>query len=546
MTPWGHCPPTARSDPTASQLDFNHDYPSAVRTPRLLPPAAIALCVTACPAGLRAQQLPDGFRLDPLQPASPQSPFIATEGPTRPAFDGSRRLSAALLLSYSRSPLTLHRDTLDASLVGTPVSHLLIANASLGLQLSRRFSADLLMPASLVNAGDRVVAGDQVVQPASSHFAPGELRAGALYRAWVQPRIGFVAGVRVRAPTGQQDAWMGDGRWHGELLAGLFGTAEPGRYGCTLFFGPMYVAEKKGDRLGAACAFDVRLTQAGTSLGAEVDAAALRIADKTSPDSRFELWGSFRQPFGPLTASLSAGPGLGSAPGTAAFRIIGAISFAPQAPADPASISSDPDLDGIPNAYDACPAEAGPASEDRRRHGCPELDTDGDGVSDRIDACPDRAGVKTGDQETTGCPDTDNDRVVDKLDRCPLEPAETSGEPDKLGCPVRARLRGDRWIVQPPLGPEPSTSDLAALREIAFHLRYTASINQIAVEVALQGVESDEQLVEKAMQRAAGIIRQLVELGVHPSRLSPVGAVNPDPSHIEFVITSRVPQDPKR
>jgi len=517
-----------------------------VRTPRLLPSATLALFVIACPAGLRAQQLPDGFRADPLQPASPQSPFVAAEGPTRPAWDGSRRLSAALLLSYSRSPLTLHRDSQDAPLVGTPVSHLLVANASLGLQLSRSFSIDLLMPASLVNAGDQVVAGGQTVQPAPSHLAPGELRAGALYRAWVQPSVGFVTGLRVRAPTGQQDAWMGDGRWHGELLAGVFGAADPGRYGCTLFFGPMYVAEKKGDRLGAACAFDIRLSQSGTTLGAEVDAAALRIADKTSPDSRLEVWGSFRQPVGPLTASLSAGPGMGSAPGTAAFRILGAITFAPQAPAEPASALSDQDLDGIPNAKDACPEEAGPPSDDTRRNGCPLLDTDGDGVSDRTDSCPDRAGSKTADPETSGCPDTDNDRVVDKLDRCPLEPAETGGDPEKLGCPLRARFKGDRWIVQPPLGPDPSASDLAALREIAFHLRYTASISQVSVEVAFQGVESDEQLVEKAMHRATGIIRQLVELGVHPSRLSPIGAVSPDPSHVEFVVVPKGPQVPGR
>ncbi|HQP34436.1 MAG TPA: thrombospondin type 3 repeat-containing protein [Polyangiaceae bacterium] len=510
-----------------------------MRSPRLLPAtAAIVAILSPSPAG--AQSLPDSFRLDPLHPASPHSPFVSAEGPARPAADGLRRLSGALLLSYARSPLTVYRSDDAASRVGTPVSNLLIANASIGVQVSRAFGLDLLMPVSLVQDGEDVLAGQSAVPHPSSQIAAGELRAGALFRDWVRPSIGFVAGLRVRAPTGQKTALMGDGRWHPELLAGVFGAVDPVRYGCTLFVGPMYVAEKRGERLAGACAFDLRFTRAGTTIGAESDLAALRIADDVAPHPRIEVWGSLRQPFGPLAASLSAGPGFGAAPGTAAFRLIAAVSWAPQDAAhDAASAPSDRDLDGVPDVRDACPVEAGPESSVASLDGCPNLDTDGDGVPDRVDACVSEKGARSSQRDVNGCPDTDNDHTVDRLDKCPLDPAPPGAYAESLGCPTRARLRGDRWLVQPPLSPDPSPSDLSALQEIAFLLRATSAIEQVTIEVSLQGVESDDALVQKAIQRASAILHQLVELGVHPSRLTPVGAVSPDPPHIDFAVSAR-------
>jgi len=87
-------------------------------------------------------------------------------------------------------------------------------------------------------------------------------------------------------------------------------------------------------------------------------------------------------------------------------------------------VPPDADKDGIPDATDKCPNDAGfPPT------GCPPpKDSDGDGVSDEKDACPNEAGLPP-----TGCPDKDPDHdcVPMPLDKCPDTPGlPTDGCPD--------------------------------------------------------------------------------------------------------------------
>ncbi len=81
----------------------------------------------------------------------------------------------------------------------------------------------------------------------------------------------------------------------------------------------------------------------------------------------------------------------------------------------------DRDHDGISDADDLCPDQAGLAL----LQGCP--DKDNDGVADKDDACPDIAGLKN----LSGCPDKDNDGVADKDDACP----DVAGLKNLSGCP---------------------------------------------------------------------------------------------------------------
>ena len=145
------------------------------------------------------------------------------------------------------------------------------------------------------------------------------------------------------------------------------------------------------------------------------------------------------------------------------------------------------------------------------------------------------------DPAISGCPDADNDGVVDKLDKCPGEPAEAGGEKETLGCPKRAHLRGDRFVVQPPLSPDASASDASALQEIAFALRAMSSIRRVSVEVVLQGVDTDEALADRAVERASQIVKQLIDLGVDRRRLEPVGAVSPNPPRINVIVVDKAP-----
>ena len=81
----------------------------------------------------------------------------------------------------------------------------------------------------------------------------------------------------------------------------------------------------------------------------------------------------------------------------------------------------DTDGDGLANLNDDCPLLAGPAA----LNGCP--DEDGDGVADKDDMCPNRAGLL----QFGGCPDTDGDGIIDGEDRCP----EEAGVAKRNGCP---------------------------------------------------------------------------------------------------------------
>lgn len=106
----------------------------------------------------------------------------------------------------------------------------------------------------------------------------------------------------------------------------------------------------------------------------------------------------------------------------------------------------DSDGDGIPDAQDHCPNEAGPLSA----NGCP--DTDGDGVPDKDDDCP----TVKGSVENRGCPevgDRDGDGVPDDKDQCPDEYGPASNN----GCPVKEPDK-----PAPPTPPAPVTPPAVA------------------------------------------------------------------------------------
>ncbi|PJF44786.1 MAG: hypothetical protein CUN55_02085 [Phototrophicales bacterium] len=98
--------------------------------------------------------------------------------------------------------------------------------------------------------------------------------------------------------------------------------------------------------------------------------------------------------------------------------------------------STDTDGDGVVDAFDACPTEAGP----EYNYGCPEgvtpPDADGDTFPDVTDSCPNLVGLP----EYNGCPDTDGDGLDDSYDNCP----EVRGVFQNYGCPLDTPRDGDR------------------------------------------------------------------------------------------------------
>ena len=88
-------------------------------------------------------------------------------------------------------------------------------------------------------------------------------------------------------------------------------------------------------------------------------------------------------------------------------------------------VPPDADSDGVLDAMDQCPNQAGSSL----LAGCP--DQDGDNIQDKDDACPTAKGTVA----MKGCPDTDGDGFADNTDKCPKEAEDKDKFEDEDGCP---------------------------------------------------------------------------------------------------------------
>lgn len=93
--------------------------------------------------------------------------------------------------------------------------------------------------------------------------------------------------------------------------------------------------------------------------------------------------------------------------------------------------SADADLDGVADADDRCPNEAGPVENG----GCPwSDDSDRDGIRDADDRCPNEFAPDS----PRGCRDFDDDGLDTSEDDCPRE----AGPAANRGCPLEAEAGG--------------------------------------------------------------------------------------------------------
>jgi len=139
-----------------------------------------------------------------------------------------------------------------------------------------------------------------------------------------------------------------------------------------------------------------------------------------------------------LQVIAAAGVGAAEGFGTPDMRVLVGARYA--SPARPVAarpvvdkVVTPPDLDadddGVLDADDRCPREAGPVEN----AGCPDVDTDGDGLVDRLDQCVSEPEDADGFADEDGCPDLDDDGdgLADAVDACPREP----GPEANRGCP---------------------------------------------------------------------------------------------------------------
>lgn len=263
---------------------------------------------------------------------------------------------------------------------------------------------------------------------------------------------------------------------------------------------------------------------------------------------------------------LTAGGGLGLNPGLGApdYRAFLGASIAPEF--DPASL--DRDKDGIANKFDICISEPEDIdnhldddgcpepdndkdgvldSEDRcpndpedddgyRDHdGCPDVDNDKDGILDLADRCPDQPETFNEYQDEDGCPDdepiydTDGDGYLDDVDRCPYDPEDFDGVEDEDGCPDsavevvsdhiqindRIHFEYNRAVIQP------ASYDL--LNDIAALLEQRTDLLVVRIEGHTDSDGDDVYNLKLSQRRADAVKTYLVEAGIDPNRLDPVG-----------------------
>lgn len=442
-----------------------------------------------------------GFDPDPVRPAlSLDGGFAVETAETAPR----GRYGVAFLLGWTEGLLALRLGSEREQLLESRLSAHLLGAWSLG-----RVELGVGLPIALRQRADfgllerQGVTGALVDDVAS--FALGDLRLGAKWRllsAGANPLgVTLAALGEVRLPTGDEDAFTGDGLM---FVPGAVATRA---------FGPLRVDAQLGYQLRRQGQYAQLVAQDGLvyALGGALDLPPLAFLERWRAHA--ELGGGWpRGDLGtdrhqaPLSAralvraflgrdfavEVGAGAGLGEAGfGREAWRVFAGVRFVPTPP---------PPL---------------PPGEDR----------DGDGVADREDACPDAPGLR----ELDGCPDRDRDEIPDREDACPDQrgPASTNGCPRPDDEPVVV-IETERLSVRDAIQFDTAKDTLRAqsfpvLDAIATLLERHPDVKRVRVEGHTDDVGSATYNKDLSQRRANAVVRYLVGRGVARERLAPEG-----------------------
>jgi OOP family OmpA-OmpF porin len=410
----------------------------------------LKLCALAVAAGIavatvatwsapaRAQTATPGLALDRFEPAETGSEWFANDtldirGKVRPAL--------GVVADFGYKPYVLVNP--DGSENTAIVTDQFFLHVGGSLVLFDRLRLGASLPIALAQDGSAtggVVDGQRIV--GNGGAGVGDFRIGADLRLIGNYGDAFTMafGGRIWLPTGDAQKLLGDGDYRGGPHLAVAGDVGALAYAASV--GVVYRENNQpfaGHPTGSEADFGVAIGLRaadkklligpelwGSTIVANSDAV---FGNRTTP---LALLGSGHYSAGDLRFGLGAGPGLSHAAGTAAFRALLSLEYAPRVPPPP---PRDRDGDGIIDDEDACPDVAGIHTDDPRTNGCPS-DRDKDGIVDTEDACPDVPGVRTDDPKTNGCPsDRDKDGILDTEDACPDVPGIRTDDPKTNGCP---------------------------------------------------------------------------------------------------------------
>lgn len=538
------------------------------------------------PSVAQAQETPQpeqGFALNRFNPSERGSEWFSADSLD---MRGHLRPALGLTLDWAHKPLVQYAADGTEKTVVIDNQLFAHAGASLVLWDQLRLGVSVPF-ALAQSGEDSSGGGVSVTAPSSAAIGDLRLGADVrLYGAYGGP-FTFALGAQVFAPTGSREQFTGDGAIRflpRALVAGDYGmftyAASLGVHYRSLDEG--FAGKKTGTELTGGVSAGIRAMNGALVVGPElfgsaVVASSLEAALPTKPPVELLVGGHYTA--GSLRVGAGIGPGLTRGLGAPAMRVLGSIEYvaAPDIDTDRDGIlnkvdacvtvpgvahalpkkngcPSDRDDDGIYDRDDACAAVPGLPNADKSLHGCPvdsvkseltPLDRDRDRVRDEVDRCVDVPGLKEApaglsaaqkkdwEAKFLGCPeDIDGDKIANIPDACPRDPGQAHKDPARNGCPLaivtsceikimdriyfrtqsdKLETAGDRGRV--------TQSILSAVADI---LRARPEITKVEIQghASQDGYAKNQVLSE---DRAASVMKWLIERGIDPSRLTPRG-----------------------
>lgn len=428
-----------------------------------------ALLLTASSA--RAQN--QGFDINRYQPTPAGEWSFMVD---HPWYSKTRFFAAGITLDYAHNPLLYATADRDGQFFTSSsiVAHQLIGSLDLAGSFLDRVNISVSIPLTLLERGEPAVGvapidGVSIRDPSASLIvrlygqpdkSPFSISIGAT--VWF-PLRSFLDSL----PSTASDL---DTRILPKLVLG--GLSHHVRWS---FVGAFLY--RPSARLSASFGPEGNVTDHSVQFGAAIAYASTHFA--IGPELRLNTIVTNGQAFGRNYTSLEAligahyniadqvqigaAIGLGALrePGTPDVRALFRLAYAPIRKEN--TKAADRDSDGILDKVDACPDDAGPASADPAKNGCPPPpDRDRDGVIDAEDRCVDLPMGPNPDPARKGCPllDKDGDGVFDSDDQCVETPAGPHPDPARKGCPLTDKdgdgvYDNEDQCVEVPAGPHP-------------------------------------------------------------------------------------------
>ncbi|RKH88474.1 OmpA family protein [Corallococcus sp. AB045] len=447
---------------------------------------------------------------------------------------GELRLSLAA--HHERSPLTLYRD-------GERMDALVRSRTQVQLAgtytVSKRFEVGAILPL-MAHQDTHGFSDVGMTTPSSWGLGTPVLqgRLGLLDEA--SAPVSLAAELAVGLPVGNKDSLQGSGGWDVTPRVSAGRTVGPVVLGLEAGIRLRNRTAVGSNAVGSELPWAATVATTGHKLRGELGLrSAVPLTDSPVP---VELLAGGRYALGSrMEVFALGGPGLGTAPGTPAFRVMAGLSVSAlqavqpvmrpriteaPAPAPVVAVAPEPAPVEPPVAMvDVCAPNQSHSLEQ-----CPDLDDDNDGVANAKDYCPVDPEDRDGFLDEDGCPEVDNDgdTVVDAVDNCPMVAGPTSNQ----GCPAKQK----QWVVitqerleirekvyfatgQARVLPR----SLPLLEQVAKVLINHPELKRILVEGHTDSRGRPETNRTLSQQRASAVVQHLEMRGVPAGRLMAAG-----------------------